>query len=95
VGRLARDDAGEGQRAGLGADQLERGRLGDQAGGEVVVALQRRERAEAAVLLRGHGDDDHVAARLLGGGRRVQRRRDPGLHVDRPAPVEEAFGAVA
>ena len=43
----------EGQRAGLRADDVEAGRLGDQARVEGGVALERGERAEAAVLLGG------------------------------------------
>ena len=45
------DDALERQRARLRADDAQAGRLGEQRGVEAGVALERRERAEAAVLL--------------------------------------------
>ena len=51
----AADDAGEGERAGLRDHHSQAGRLGDQRGVEVVVGLERGERAEAAVLLGRHG----------------------------------------
>ena len=45
-------DEPERERAGLCADDVEAGRLGDQRGVEGGVALERGERAEPAVLLR-------------------------------------------
>ena len=56
-------DARERQRAGLRTDDVEAGRLGDDAGVVGGVALQRGERAEAAVLLGGDGTAGRVAAR--------------------------------
>ena len=53
VRRAPAHDAAERQRAGLGADDSEARRLREQRGVERRVALERRERAEPAVLLRG------------------------------------------
>ena len=47
VGSSAAHGGPEGERAGLRADDVERGRLGDQAGVEGGVALERGERARA------------------------------------------------
>ena len=87
------DGAAEGQRAGLGADDGEAGRLGDQAGVEAVVALERGERPQAAVLLGRHAQQHDLRRRRPAGaqrGERVQRRDHAALHVDRAAPVDAA-----
>ena len=83
----------EGQRAGLRADDVEARRLGDQARVERGVALERGERAEAAVLLGGHRHEHDVGRRAAGAGhlgQRVQRRDHRALHVDAAAPVQPA-----
>ena len=91
VGGDAGDEAGERQRPGLGTGDVEGRRLGDQAGGEVAVGLERGEGAEAAVLLGGHRLEHDVARRTARGGHRrhgVQRGGDRGLHVGRAASVQ-------
>ena len=92
VGGAAAHGGAEGQRAGLRAHDLEVRRLGDQAGVEGGVALERGERAEPAVLLGGDREqhDLGVDAARLQLGQRVQRRDDAALHVDRPAAVDVA-----
>src|SRR5919199_3758191 len=83
---------GERQRAGLGADDVEAGRLGDQARIERAVALERGEGPEAAVLLRRHGEQHDFAVWRAAAerGERVQRGDDRALHVDAAASVYEA-----
>ena len=81
VRRAAVDGAAERQRAGLRADDREAGRLRDQAGVEAVVALERCERAEPAVLLRGDALE-HDLRRLL--ARRAQRRQPFMSTLPRP-----------
>ena len=73
---LPRDDALERERAGLGADDAQPGRLGQQRGVEAVVALELGEGAEPAVLLGrdAHQDDlGRVGAGALDRRERVQR----------------------
>jgi hypothetical protein len=92
VRRAPEDGALERERAGLRADDGEAGRLRDQAGVEAVVALERRERAEAAVLLGRHALEHHLRSRRPRRpqrGERVHRRDHAALHVDAAAPVDE------
>jgi hypothetical protein len=87
----ARDHVPEGERTGLRAHDVEGGRLGDQRRVEGAVALERGERAEAAVLLGGDAlEDDSRPAGAAQGGQRVQRGDDGALHVDRAAAVQAA-----
>ena len=72
VRRAARHGQGEGDRAGLGGDDLESGRLGDHGGVGDVPGPDRRQRARAAVLLGGHGQ-------------RAPLRPDPGRPRPRAA----------
>ncbi len=91
VGGAAAHLAGEGEGAGLGADHVEPGGLRDQAGVEAVVALECREGAEAAVLLRGHRlEHDLAGGPPAHGGEGVERGHHRALHVHRAAAVEEA-----
>jgi len=83
------------ERARLRADDREARRLRDQARVEAVVAFERRERAQAAVLLRRHAQQHHLGRRRAGPpqrGQRVQSRDHAALHVDRAAPVHAAAG---
>ena len=76
----------EGQRAGLRADDLEAGRLGDQARVEGGVALERGERAEPAVLLRGdrqQHDLRALARRAARPARAAPRRPRPSCRPRR------------
>jgi hypothetical protein len=97
VGRVGGDAAHgalERERAGLGADDVEPRGLGDQAGGERAVALERGERAQAPVLLRADREQDDLAVRRVGpqGGQGVEGGDDPALHVHAAAAVHEAAG---
>ena len=95
VGGAAADRALERQAPGLGADDGEAGRLGDEAGVVAVVVLERRERPEPAVLLARHAEQHDLGRRRRGGaqrGERVQAGDHPRLHVDRAAPVDAAAG---
>ena len=68
----------------------EAGRLRDQRGVEAVVALQRGERPEAAVLLARHAQEHDLGrrrARVAQRRERVQAGDHARLHVDRAAPV--------
>jgi hypothetical protein len=90
-------DAGEGQRAGLRADDVQPGGLGDQARVEGVVALERGERPEAAVLLRADRGEHDLAVRRAPAqrGQRVQRGDHAALHVDASATPDAAVGDAA
>jgi hypothetical protein len=90
VRRHSRHDALEGQRARLRADDVEVGRLRDQAGVERGVALQRGEGAEAAVLLGGDRGEHDLRAGAVERGERVQRGDDRALHIDAAAAVQPA-----
>ena len=82
-------DEPEGERAGLRADDVEAGRLGDQGGVEGGVALERGERAEPAVLLRRDAlQHDLGAASLDAAASACSMRDDRALHVDRAAAVQ-------
>ena len=86
----------ERQRAGLGAHDGEPGRLGDQAGVEAVVALERRERPEAAVLLRRHALSSTTSGVGVPAARSAARACSaaitPPFMSTAPAPVHAAVG---
>ena len=83
-------DDPEGQRSRLRAHDVEPGRLGDERGVEGGVALECRERPQAAVLLGGDALEHDLRQWVRRRGERVQGRDDGALHVDRPAAVQAA-----
>ena len=94
VRRRAAHNAAEGERARVRADHPEVRRLRDQARGEAVVALERRERAETAVLLGGDHLKHHVpgepSAARLERSERVESGHHAALHVHGTAAVHRA-----
>ena len=92
VGGAAAHGGPEGQRAGLRADDVEARGLRDQAGVEGGVALERGERAEAAVLLRGDGLQDD---RRRGLGRVAQRQQRVQRGGDRRPSCRPSRGRAA
>ena len=78
----------EGQRARLGADDAQAGRLGQQRGVEGGVALERRERAEPAVLLGGDGLQHDLGRRRRprAAARRARAARRSPRPSCRPTP---------
>ena len=78
---------------GLRAHHVEARRLGDQAGVEAAVALQRGERCPARrPPRRTPPAAPPRSRRAAGGGHRVQDRHHPALHVHRAAAVHQAVG---
>ena len=96
VGRQAGDLEHAGHRPGVGHDELGRavaaGRLGDDGRIREPAASDRRQRAQAAVLLRRNGDEDHPPRKIARAAgehlERLQRRDQARFHVRGAAPVE-------
>ncbi len=89
VGRPSDDLDAEGQRAGVGGDDLPVGRLGDDTRVTDMAAAQGGVRAEAAVLLADHGVQGVGATELDAADRPCGRddRHDSALHVADAAAV--------
>ncbi len=94
MGRLARDDEPERDRPGMGDDDFERGRLGDDRHVASASGPDRGEHPLPAVLLRRHAHEAHVAGQLFRGAglhdrpERGEDRGHPTLHVAGAAAVE-------
>ena len=96
-----RDGEPERDRAGVGDDDVEAGRLRDHAGVAGRAGADRRERPLAAVLLGRDEGDEQLAGERRERARRRERphgtedRGDAALHVARAAAVQAAVADLA
>ena len=95
---LAGHGDAEDERAALRDDEAPQRRLGDEHAVRPVTAQDRRERAEAAVLLADRCHDEHITPHGHAGFRQRlpgdHHRDDAALHVDRAAPVDAVADAL-